>query len=41
VTTLGHSVEAWTDAPTTGDTYFLQHVLGGIGSAMGREPFCR
>jgi type 1 glutamine amidotransferase len=41
VTTLGHSVEAWTDAPTTGDTYFLQHVLGGIESAMGREPFCR
>ncbi|WP_328475898.1 ThuA domain-containing protein [Actinoplanes sp. NBC_00393] len=41
VTTLGHAVEAWTDAPMAGDTYFLQHVLGGIESAMGREPFCR
>jgi type 1 glutamine amidotransferase len=41
VTTLGHSVEAWTDAPTEGDAYFLAHVLGGIESAMGREPFCR
>jgi len=41
VTTLGHAVEAWTDAPMTGDTYFLQHILGGIESAMGRAPFCR
>ncbi|MEV4620585.1 ThuA domain-containing protein [Asanoa sp. NPDC049573] len=41
VTTLGHAVEAWTDAPMQGDTYFLSHVLGGIESAMGRTPFCR
>jgi type 1 glutamine amidotransferase len=41
VTTLGHAVEAWTDTPTTGDEYFLRHVLGGIESAMGRTPFCR
>jgi type 1 glutamine amidotransferase len=41
VTTLGHDVAAWTDAPMTGDTYFLRHVLGGIESAMGRAPFCR
>jgi uncharacterized protein len=41
VTTLGHTVEAWTDAPTTGDQYFLEHVRGGIESAMGRAPFCR
>jgi type 1 glutamine amidotransferase len=41
VTTLGHAVEAWTDTPTTGDEYFLRHVLGGIESAMGRKPFCR
>jgi type 1 glutamine amidotransferase len=41
VTTLGHDVAAWTDAPLPGDAYFLQHVLGGITSAMGRAPFCR
>ncbi|GLH98149.1 ThuA domain-containing protein [Phytohabitans aurantiacus] len=41
LTTLGHAVEAWTDTPTTGDEYFLRHVLGGIESAMGRKPFCR
>ena len=41
VTTLGHDVAAWTDAPLTGDQYFMQHILGGIESAMGRVPFCR
>jgi type 1 glutamine amidotransferase len=41
VTTLGHAVEAWTDAPLEGDQYFLAHVLGGIESAMGRAPFCQ
>jgi type 1 glutamine amidotransferase len=41
VTTLGHAVEAWTDAPMEGDGYFLAHVLGGIETAMGRAPFCR
>jgi uncharacterized protein len=41
VTTLGHAVEAWTEAPMTGDDHFLRHVLGGIESAMGRSPFCR
>jgi type 1 glutamine amidotransferase len=41
VTTLGHAVEAWTDAPLEGDEHFMRHVLGGIESAMGRSPFCR
>jgi type 1 glutamine amidotransferase len=41
VTTMGHAVEAWTDAPMPGDDHFLSHVLGGIESAMGRTPFCR
>ncbi|GIF75862.1 ThuA domain-containing protein [Asanoa siamensis] len=41
VTTLGHAVEAWTDAPMAGDQQFMAHVLGGIESAMGRAPFCR
>jgi len=41
VTTLGHAVEAWTDAPMPGDDHFTRHVLGGIESAMGRKPFCR
>jgi hypothetical protein len=41
VTTLGHDVAAWNDTPLTGDQYFLQHILGGIESAMGKVPFCR
>jgi type 1 glutamine amidotransferase len=41
VTTLGHDVAAWTDAPLVGDQYFLEHILGGIQSAMGKVPFCQ
>ena len=37
---LAHDVAAWTDAPLTGDEFFLKHILGGIESAMGRKPFC-
>jgi len=35
LTTLGHSEEIFEDSN------FLQHVVGGIESAMGKEPFCR
>lgn len=35
LTTLGHSEEIFTDEA------FLGHVVGGIESAMGKEPFCR
>jgi len=35
LTTLGHSEEIFEDDA------FLQHVVGGIESAMGKEPFCR
>lgn len=35
LTTLGHSEELWADEN------FLGHVLGGILSAGGREPFCQ
>jgi len=35
LSTLGHSEEIFTDES------FLQHIVGGIESAMGKEPFCR
>ncbi|NHC16177.1 ThuA domain-containing protein [Motilibacter deserti] len=41
VTSLGHDVAAWTDAPLEGDAYFEDHVVNGILSAMGAKPFCR
>lgn len=34
LTTLGHGEEIFANE------YFLKHILGGIESAMGREPFC-
>lgn len=40
LTTLGHDVAAWTDAPLAGDELFEQHVMAGIESAMGITPFC-
>jgi type 1 glutamine amidotransferase len=40
LTTLGHDVAAWTDAPLAGDDQFKQHVLEGLESAMGIKPFC-
>ncbi|MET0828417.1 ThuA domain-containing protein [Leifsonia flava] len=40
LTTLGHDVAAWTDAPLAGDEFFKQHVMAGLESAMGVKPFC-
>lgn len=40
LTTLGHDVAAWTDAPLAGDEFFKQHVMEGLESAMGVKPFC-
>ncbi|MGI9824922.1 ThuA domain-containing protein [Agromyces sp. Marseille-Q5079] len=40
LTTLGHDVAAWTDAPLAGDEFFKQHVMEGLESAMGIKPFC-
>ncbi|MET4159523.1 ThuA domain-containing protein [Agromyces sp. PvR057] len=40
LTTLGHDVAAWTDAPLAGDEFFEQHVMEGLESAMGVKPFC-
>lgn len=40
LTTLGHDVAAWTDAPLAGDDLFKQHVMEGLESAMGIKPFC-
>ena len=40
LTTLGHDVAAWTDAPLEGDQFFKQHVVSGLESAMGIKPFC-
>ena len=41
LTTLGHDVAAWTDAPLAGDAYFKEHVVNGLLSTMGIEPFCQ
>jgi type 1 glutamine amidotransferase len=41
VTSLGHDVANYTDAPVPGEQSFKEHVLGGIRSAIGAEPFCR
>ena len=43
VTTLGHSGDAFRDPATTGfpgAAEFQAHIVGGIKSAMGLEPFC-
>ena len=43
VTTLGHSSDAFRDPATTGfpgAAEFQAHIVGGIKSAMGLEPFC-
>ncbi|WP_404434617.1 ThuA domain-containing protein [Microbacterium lacus] len=40
LTTLGHDVAGWTDAPLPGEEYFKQHVQEGIESAMGTKTFC-
>jgi type 1 glutamine amidotransferase len=40
LTTLGHDVAAWTDAPLAGDDFFKQHVVEGLESVMGIKPFC-
>ena len=43
VTTLGHSGDAFLDPATTGfpgAAEFQQHIVAGIKSAMGLEPFC-
>ena len=41
LTTLGHDVAAWTDAPLAGDEYFKEHVVNGVLSAMGVKRFCK
>ncbi len=40
LTTLGHDVAAWTDAPLAGDEFFKEHVMNGLESTMGVKPFC-
>ena len=43
VTTLGHSGDAFVDPATTdfpGAAEFQAHIVAGIKSAMGLEPFC-
>ncbi|HEY7487053.1 MAG TPA: ThuA domain-containing protein [Streptosporangiaceae bacterium] len=43
VTTLGHNADAYTDDGGTfaGAAQFQRLILGGIESAMGKQPFCR
>lgn len=41
VTSLGHEVGLWQDSADPQAVHFKKHVVGGLLSAMGREPFCR
>ena len=41
VTSLGHDVANYTDAPLPGKENFKEHVIGGILSVIGAAPFCR
>jgi type 1 glutamine amidotransferase len=41
VTSLGHDVADYSDAPLPGKESFKAHVMGGIRSVIGAEPFCR
>jgi type 1 glutamine amidotransferase len=41
VTSLGHDAANYTGAPLPGKEHFKAHVMGGIASAIGAEPFCR
>jgi len=41
VTSLGHDVADYTDAPLPGKESFKAHVIGGIRSVIGATPFCR
>ncbi len=40
VTSLGHDVANYSDAPLPGKENFKEHVMGGILSVIGAEPFC-
>lgn len=41
VTSLGHEVGLWQESTEPQAVNFKKHVVGGLLSAMGREPFCR
>jgi len=41
VTSLGHDVANYTTAPLPGKDSFKEHVMGGILSVIGVEPFCQ
>lgn len=41
LTTLGHDNAAWSPEPLEGDEQFKQHIIGGVLSAIGAEPFCQ
>lgn len=41
LTTLGHDPATWRDAEFEGGEYFKDHVVNGVLSAIGKEPFCQ
>lgn len=41
LTTLGHDVAVWTDAAAENDDLFQRHVMEGLESVMGIQPFCK
>jgi uncharacterized protein len=40
VTSLGHDTASYSGAPLPGAEHFKAHVMGGILSVIGAEPFC-
>ncbi|MEE6282432.1 ThuA domain-containing protein [Georgenia sunbinii] len=41
LTTLGHDVALWTEAPLVGGAEIKEHIVQGVLSAAGEQPFCR
>lgn len=41
VTSLGHEVPLWQESSDPQAVSFKKHVVGGVLSAMGEQPFCR
>ena len=41
MTSLGHDVASYNADPLPGKESFKEHVMGGILSVIGVEPFCQ
>lgn len=41
VTSLGHEVSLWQESGQPQSAHFKEHIVGGLLSAMGEQPFCQ